>query len=121
MDFVIVFFRDVLDGPLYVAIVIINSILICSCIGYLAEQSLNRKKAKEKFSNTYTSVGNSTGVSVFQGQVQSQSVLQPNVAGIQQGANNQQNVNQVNSLQSNAQSVGQQVVNNNTGNNTQIK
>ena len=48
MDFVIVFFRDVLDGPLYIAIVVINSILICSCIGYLAEQSLNRKKAKEK-------------------------------------------------------------------------
>ena len=44
MDFIILFFRDILDGPLYWIIVVINSILICSCIGYLGERYLNKKK-----------------------------------------------------------------------------
>ena len=58
MDFIIVFFRDVLSGPLYITVVIINSILICSCIGYLGENYLNRKKAQAKYNNTYTTVSN---------------------------------------------------------------
>ena len=69
MDFIIVFFRDILDGPLYVVIAIINSVLICSCIGYLGEQYLNKKKSIEKYNNTYTTVTNnytSTGVSSTQ-------------------------------------------------------
>lgn len=49
LDFVITFFRDILDGPLYIAIVIINSILICSCIGYLGERYLNHKKIKGSY------------------------------------------------------------------------
>ena len=44
MDFVIVFFRDVLDGPLYIAVSIVCSILICSCIGYMGEKYLVEKK-----------------------------------------------------------------------------
>lgn len=59
MDFIIIFFRDILDGPLYTVIVIINLILICSCIGYLAENYLNRKKKMEKFNATYAAVDNS--------------------------------------------------------------
>lgn len=64
MDFIVVFFRDILDGPLYIAIVVINSILICSCIGYLADNYLKRKKAQENYNNTYATVGSNAGVSV---------------------------------------------------------
>lgn len=62
MDFIITFFRDVLDGPLYIALVVFNSIMICSCIGYLGENYLNRKKAKDKYDSTYTKVSNETPV-----------------------------------------------------------
>ncbi len=64
MDFIVVFFRDILDGPLYIAIVVINSILICSCIGYLADNYLKRKQAQENYNNTYATVGSNAGVSV---------------------------------------------------------
>lgn len=83
MDFLIVFFRDVLDGPLYIAIAIINSILICSCIGYLGEQYLNRKKSQADFNSTYASIGNSNGSNVVQQPVQ-QSVQQPVQQPVQQ-------------------------------------
>jgi hypothetical protein len=53
MDFVIVFFRDVLDGPLYIAIAVICSILICSCIGYLGEKYLDEKKQGEEFASKH--------------------------------------------------------------------
>ncbi len=46
VDIIIIFFRDILSGPLYVFITIINSILICSCIGYMGERYLNDKKKK---------------------------------------------------------------------------
>ena len=48
MDFIIVFFRDILDGPLYYVIVSICSILICSCIGYMGERYLKQKKEIEE-------------------------------------------------------------------------
>ncbi|MBQ8131757.1 MAG: hypothetical protein IJ193_04635 [Bacilli bacterium] len=66
MDFIIVFFRDILSGPLYIVICVINSILICSCIGYLGEQYLNKKNATTQYNNTYAAVGNNTGVSAGQ-------------------------------------------------------
>lgn len=53
MDFIITFFRDILDGPLYIIVAIISGILICSCIGYLAEVSINKKKAKEQYDNEH--------------------------------------------------------------------
>ena len=53
MDFVIVFFRDVLDGPLYIAVSIICSILICSCIGYMGEKYLAEKKEGEDFASKH--------------------------------------------------------------------
>lgn len=49
MDFIIVFFRDILDGPVYVVVAIICGILICSCIGYLAEKRINKKKEKNRY------------------------------------------------------------------------
>ena len=58
LDIIVTFFRDFLDGPLYIGVVILNSILICSCIGYLGEQYLNKKKAKEEFGSTYVDVNN---------------------------------------------------------------
>ena len=61
MDFIIVFFRDILSGPLYIAIVVINSILICSCIGYLGEQYLNRKKSKIKYDETHATIDANSG------------------------------------------------------------
>lgn len=52
------FFRDILDGPLYIVVVILNSILICSCIGYLGEQYLNKKKEKDHFKESTVAVNN---------------------------------------------------------------
>lgn len=60
MDFIITFFRDILDGPVYIIVAIISGILICSCIGYLAEVSINKRKAKEQYANEhYQETGNS--------------------------------------------------------------
>ena len=47
MDFLITFFRDILSGPVYIVVAIISGILICSCIGYLAERSI-KKREKDK-------------------------------------------------------------------------
>lgn len=58
MDFIIIFFRDILDGPLYIIVALISGILFCSCIGYLAEQNNLKKKAKEKLNNSYATVAN---------------------------------------------------------------
>ena len=56
MDFFISFFRDILDGPLYIAVAIICGVLICSCIGYLGEQYLNKQKEKKEFDATHAAV-----------------------------------------------------------------
>ena len=58
MDFIVIFFRDILDGPLYVIVAFISGILFCSCIGYLAEQNNLKKVAKEKLNNSYATVAN---------------------------------------------------------------
>ncbi len=60
MDYIISFFRDVLDGPLYTGVAITCGILICSCIGCLGEQYLNKKKAKEEFDSTHAVVSSDT-------------------------------------------------------------
>ena len=62
MEFVITFFRDILDGPLYIVVAIISVILICSCIGYLAETSINKKKAKQEYDESHADVSNSSPV-----------------------------------------------------------
>ena len=51
MDIVIEFFRDTLDGPFYIAWVVVLVILIFACIGYLAEKGINKKHEKEKYAN----------------------------------------------------------------------
>lgn len=56
MDFVIVFFRDILDGPVYYIVASICAILICSCIGYLGERYLEDKKRAEEHSHTHANV-----------------------------------------------------------------
>lgn len=63
MDIIIIFFRDILSGPLYIIVSIVNSILICSCIGYLGEQYLNKRKIKEMSSVNAFNVplGNGSG------------------------------------------------------------
>lgn len=60
MDFIITFFRDILDGPLYIMVAIISGILICSCIGYMAEVSLNKKKAKKEYEESHADVSSAT-------------------------------------------------------------
>lgn len=56
LDFIITFFRDVLDGPLYTGVAITCGILICSCIGYLGEQYLNNQKLKKEYEATHTTL-----------------------------------------------------------------
>lgn len=43
MENIIHFFRDILDGPLYVIVVIISIILLCVCIGYLIDVRQKRQ------------------------------------------------------------------------------
>ena len=62
MDFIITFFRDVLDGPLYIIVAIICGILICSCIGYLGEQYLNKKKEKEEYDSSHAAIATDNAV-----------------------------------------------------------
>ena len=57
MDQFISFFRDTLDGPLYIVVVVIAIILFFACIGYLAEKSINNKKEKEKYAEVNSSEG----------------------------------------------------------------
>lgn len=64
MDLIISFFRDVLDGPLYTGVAITCGILICSCIGYLGEQYLNKQKEKAEFDKTHAAVATESGVAV---------------------------------------------------------
>lgn len=40
---IIHFFRDILDGPLYVIVVIISILLLCVCIGYLIDVRQKRQ------------------------------------------------------------------------------
>ena len=60
MDAIIGFFRDILDGPIYIVWVVGCLILIFACIGYLAEKGIKNKKEKEK----YASVSGSDNTSV---------------------------------------------------------
>lgn len=41
MDFIIVFFRDMIDGWIYYTILVVNTILIFAIIGYLGERKNN--------------------------------------------------------------------------------
>lgn len=56
MDYVVIFFRDILDGPLYIVVSIISVILICSCIGYMAEQHELKKSAVAQFNHKYNDI-----------------------------------------------------------------
>lgn len=60
MDFIITFFRDVLDGPLYIVIAVIAGILVCSCIGYLAERSIIKKREKRRYEQEHFNVDTSS-------------------------------------------------------------
>lgn len=44
MEFFITFFRDIIDGPAYIIVTVVAAILLCACIGYLAEKKLKAKK-----------------------------------------------------------------------------
>lgn len=77
MDFFITFFRDILDGPLYIVIAVISGILICSCIGYLAEQSINKKKQKNQYNETHATVDSSNDKNISE--VVTTNQVMPNV------------------------------------------
>lgn len=44
MEFFVTFFRDIIDGPAYIIVTVVAAILLCACIGYLAEKKLKSKK-----------------------------------------------------------------------------
>ena len=48
MENIIHFFRDILDGPLYVIVVIISILLLCVCIGYLIDVRQKRQHIYEE-------------------------------------------------------------------------
>lgn len=98
MEIIISFFRDFLSGPLYIAIVVINSILICAGIGYFAEKSQNAKKEKQKFKDTHVAIENDakTNSNPIPDNINSPGFSSPIVSGIFNQMANQQ----VNSQQS---------------------
>ena len=61
MDIVLSFFRDTLDGPFYIAWVVLLVILIFACIGYLAEKSINNKKETSKYAVVDNKFDNNVG------------------------------------------------------------
>ena len=63
MDIVISFFRDTLDGPFYIAWVVVLVILIFACIGYLAEKGINKKHERQKYATVNE---NDDNVSIIQ-------------------------------------------------------
>lgn len=91
MDIIIVFFRDILDGPLYIVLFILNTIFICSCIGYLGEQYLNNKKQKEKFEQSHVDISKVSDNS------QTNTIIQNSVSTIN-AVNNQSNVSATNTI-----------------------
>ncbi len=56
LEVIISFFRDFLSGPLYIVIVVISSIGIIACIGYLAEATLKQKELEKKQKEMYAEV-----------------------------------------------------------------
>lgn len=78
MEFIITFFRDILNGPLYIVVSVISGILICSCIGYLAEQSQLKRKAKEKTSLEYADLSQTSNVSTQSNGITNNVSQQPN-------------------------------------------
>ena len=72
VEFVINFFRDTLDGPVYVIVSVLCGILICSCIGYLGEQYLKKKESEKEFNETHAVVSDAnptTNVATISGEV----------------------------------------------------
>ena len=51
MDTIIGFFRDTLDGPVYIAWIVGCIILIFACIEEIEEKGIKNKKEKEKYAN----------------------------------------------------------------------
>ena len=66
MDTIIGFFRDTLDGPIYIVWVVGCLILIFACIGYLAEKGIKNKKEKEKYASVSEEVSTLTDQSLDQ-------------------------------------------------------
>lgn len=89
MDFIITFFRDILDGPLYIIVAIISGILICSCIGYMAEVSLNKKKVKKEYEESHADLS-----SASINQVESQGQSSMPISDISSPVNQPQPTNQ---------------------------
>ena len=81
MDFVIVFFRDVLDGPVYIAVSIVCSILICSCIGYMGEKYLDEKKQGEDFASKHATADDKPLTAEEAKKALEKSVENPNAPG----------------------------------------
>lgn len=51
MDIIVTFFRDILDGPLYIIVALLSGFFFCACIGYLAEKSQLKKQAAANENN----------------------------------------------------------------------
>lgn len=58
MDLIVTFFRDILDGTTYVVVCSISAVLLCACIGYLAEKKILKKEAEQGTNNTQLNVNN---------------------------------------------------------------
>ena len=58
MNVFISFFRDVLDGPVYIVVATISIILIFAGIGYFAEKKQKREEEQKKFDNSHISIQN---------------------------------------------------------------
>lgn len=96
MDFFITFFRDILDGPIYMVVSIICGILFCSCIGYLAEVHFNKKKQAIEYQNTHADVSLNTPNNMAGMNMQQN--VQPNMPPMSQNGTNTPSVPQNNQM-----------------------
>ena len=105
MDVIIEFFRDTLDGPFYIAWVVVLVILIFACIGYLAEKGINNKKEKEKYATVDDSSINSavTGIESVEASSIGEPTFDTTVSSNNVSVTNSEVVNPV--LESNGQGV----------------
>lgn len=112
MDYIIIFFRDILSGPLYIVDVAISSFFLCACIGYFGERYLNKKNEKNK-ANNFASVSNNNSGTQYQQSAQSQPINYNQVNNnqvVQNNVNNQM-INQYNNVTSQTMNQSNNVVN----------
>ena len=93
------FFRDVLDGPLYIVIVILSIIFIMAIIGFIMERKQLEKEKKASIAVVDNTINTPIQPVTFSEKVISQPTDQTTISNIQTVQNNTVSVNPTDSNQ----------------------